>query len=88
MIIKGGVLAMKRIKSACLVQTVHFQLKDDLPQEEAVEQVQREYTHYKASMDRNRTKYRVTKEETLPDGSILIEIKKQYNYHDCGTYLD
>jgi hypothetical protein len=39
-------------------------------------------------MDRNRTKYRITKEETQPDGSILVEVKKQYNYHDCGTYLD
>ena len=79
---------MKRIKSACLIQTVHFGLKEDIEHDEAVRAVQREYEHYKAMMDRNRTKYKIMKEETLKDGSILIEIRKQYNYHDCGTYLD
>ncbi len=79
---------MKRIKCACVIQTVHFQLKEDLPQAEAVQAVQREYEHYKTMMDRNRTKYKIVKEETLKDGSIRIEIKKQYNYHDCGHYLD
>lgn len=79
---------MKRIKSACLIQTVHFALKDDMDREEAARISRREYEHYKAQMDRNRTKYKIMKEETLPDGSVLIEVRKQYNYHDCGSYLD
>lgn len=79
---------MKRIKSACILQTVHFALKEELPHDEAVRLVQHEYAHYKAMLDRNRTKYKITGEETLADGSIQIEIRKQYNYHDCGAYLD
>ena len=48
---------MKRIKAACLEQTIHFTLKDDLSHEEAVQFVQAEYAHYLAQLDRNRTPY-------------------------------
>ena len=79
---------MKRIKSACLIQTMRFAMKDDLPREEATRLARREYDHYKTSLDRNKTRYRIIREEALEDGSIEVEIKKQYNYHDCGHYLD
>ena len=32
--------------------------------------------------------YRIMKEEPQDDGSIVIEIRKQYNNASCGTYLD
>ena len=76
---------MKRIKEACLLQTIHFQLKEDLPHGDAV---QAEVEHYKAQLDRNRTQYKITRQEEQPDGSILIHIKKQYNNHSCGAYMD
>lgn len=38
---------MKRIKSACLLQTIHFQLKEDIPHEAAVRGVREELEHYK-----------------------------------------
>ncbi len=79
---------MKRIKSACLIQTMRFAMKDDLPREEAARLARREYDHYKASLERNRTRYQIVREEVKEDGSIEVEIKKQYNYHDCGHYLD
>ena len=79
---------MKRIKSACLEQTIHFELKADLEKEEAVQGVQREVEHYKLSMDRRHVKYKVLEENTLPDGSIQMKIKKQYNSYPCGDYLD
>lgn len=78
---------MKRIKSACLLQTIHFQLKEELGRDAALQVVQQEYAHYKAQLARNRTKYQIDEEATLPDGSILIKIRKQYNYHDCGEYI-
>ena len=79
---------MKRIKAACLLQTVHFQLKDNLGHSATVKNVQEEYASYKQRLERTRTQYRIDREEVLSDGSILIEIRKQYNNHDCGDYME
>jgi len=79
---------MKRIKAACLEQTVHFLLKEDLPREEAVRFAEAEYAHYLAQMDRNRTSYRILEKTEQPDGSILVKLKKQYNGYDCKPYMD
>lgn len=79
---------MKRIKAACLQQTIHFQLKDGLEHDEAVRGVQEEYQRYKAQLDRNRTAYRILSESAQSDGSLLIEIKKQYNTSPVGDYLN
>lgn len=79
---------MKRIKSACLQQTIHFQLKEELGHEVAVRAVQEEYSHYRLQLDRKRTKYKIVDEETQQDGSIIVKIKKQYNDHDCGDYFE
>ena len=79
---------MKRIKEACLLQTIHFQLKEDLPHGDAVQAVRAEVEHYKTQLDRSRTRYQITEEAEQPDGSILIHIKKQYNNHSCGAYMD
>lgn len=78
---------MKRVQSACLLQTLHFQLKDDLGHEEAARAVREEVAHYKAQLDRSRTKYKIEEERVLPDDSILIQVKKQYNNHDVGEYM-
>ena len=79
---------MKRIKSACLLQTLHFQLKDDLGHAAAVNTVKEEVAHYKAQLERSRTKYKILEETVQPDDSILIKIKKQSNRQNCGEYLD
>ena len=42
---------MKRIKAACLEQTIQFQLKDGISAELAKQQVLQEYESYKAQMD-------------------------------------
>ena len=79
---------MKRICSACLTQTIHFQLKEDLPHDAACQAVREEYALYKSRMEQNRTRYKIIREQQEPDGSLLIEVKKQYNSSPCGTYLD
>lgn len=79
---------MKRIKAACLEQTIHFILKEDLPREEAVRFVEAEYAHYLAQMDRNRTPYRILEKTEQTDGSIMVKLKKQYNGYDCKPYMD
>ena len=79
---------MKRIQFACLEQTIHFMLKDDVPKQTALRAVDLEYASYKAQMERNRTQYKIVEETRLEDGSLLIKIKKQYNNYDCGEYME
>lgn len=79
---------MKRIKYACLEQTIHFMLKDDQSHADAVRMVENEVTGYKLQMERSHTKYRILSEEKQADGSVILQIRKQYNHYDCGDYLD
>ena len=79
---------MKRVKAACLLQTLHFQLKEDIDHDLAVRAVQDEVAHYKAQLERNRTAFKIDEETVQPDGSILIRIRKQYNAVNTGDYLD
>ncbi|MCD8078786.1 MAG: hypothetical protein LUE63_10555 [Lachnospiraceae bacterium] len=79
---------MKRVKAACICQTLHFMLKDDLPHGEAVKLVQQEYEHYKSGLEKNRTQYKIVEEMEQPDGSIMVKIIKQYNNSAVGDYLN
>ena len=79
---------MKRVKAACICQTLHFMLKDDLGHDNAVKLVKEEVEKYKASLDKNRIKYKIVSEETQSDGSVMIKIIKQYNTSPVGDYLD
>lgn len=79
---------MKRIKAACLLQTIHFQLKDGISTEFNRKQVQQEYESYKTHLERNRTQYKIVEEAPQPDGSLIIKIKKQNNTQPVGDYLD
>ena len=79
---------MKRVKAACICQTLHFLLKDDLGHDYAVQLVKAEVKKYKDSLDGNRTKYKIVSEETQPDGSVMIKIIKQHNTSPVGDYLD
>lgn len=79
---------MKRIKSACICQTLHFQLKDGVEPSVAALQVGEEVARYKRSLDATHTKYRIVDEKKLDDGSYMIEIKKQYSQSPVGNYLD
>ena len=79
---------MKRIKSACLQQTLHFMLKEDLRHEDAVRSVKEDLAAYRLQLERSRTRYRIDSEEEQPDGSIIVKIRTQYNSYDCSDYLD
>ncbi len=79
---------MKRIKAACLEQTIHFQLKDGISAGLAKQQARQEYESYKAQMDRHKTQYKIIEETEQPDGSLIVKIKKQNNTQPVGNYLD
>ena len=79
---------MKRIKAACLMQTIHFQLKDDVEKSLAAKIAQEEAEHFKALLTKNRTKFKLVEEAIQPDGSIIMKIAKQYTAYNVGDYLD
>ncbi len=79
---------MKRVKSACICQTLHFMLKEGTAPEIAARLVQDEIAAYKASLEKNRTQYRIIDETKQSDGSVIVRVIKQYNTSPVGTYLD
>lgn len=79
---------MKRVKAACITQTLHFLLKEDLEHDYAVKLVNEEVKKYKEGLNKNRTKYKILSENSQEDGSVVIEIIKQYNTSPVGAYLD
>lgn len=79
---------MKRVKAACICQTLHFMLKEDVGHDYAVKQVKEEVSQYKKTLERNHTQYRIEEETEQSDGSMILKVIKQYNSSPVGTYLD
>ncbi len=46
-----------------------------------------EYEKYKVQLKKSGTKYKILSEKTKEDGSMVIEIKKQYNSSPVGEIL-
>jgi len=78
---------MKRIKAACICQTLHFMLKEDVAHDLARQQTAAEVEHYKQSLARNHTQHKIVEETVQPDGSVILKIIKQYNTSPVGNYL-
>ncbi len=79
---------MKRVKSACICQTLHFLLKDDVARDWAIKQVEQEVEQYKKNLERNHTQYKILDQVVQPDGSIIVKVIKQYNSAPVGDYLN
>lgn len=79
---------MKRIKYACLEQTIHFQPKEDLDHDLAHRSVREELAAFQSQLERKRTQYKIVEESAQADGSILLKIKRQYNDYQVGDYLN
>jgi len=62
-------------------------LKEDMGHDYAVKLVEEEVKRYKSGLDKSGTKYRILSEVKQEDGSVIIEIKKQYNTSPVGDYL-
>lgn len=79
---------MKRVKAACICQTLHFTQKEITDYNSVVKLVDYEVEQYKKKLDRNATQYRILEQTRQPDGSVIIKIIKQYNTSPVGSYLD
>ena len=79
---------MKRVKAACICQTLHFMLKDDLEHDEAVAHVRREVEQYRKALESRKIRYKIVEQLDQPDGSIVMKIIRQYNVSPVGDYLD
>ena len=50
--------------------------------------VTQEVAHYKETLERSHTKYKILEEIPQNDGSIIVKVIKQYNASRVGDYLD
>ncbi|MBR3952131.1 MAG: hypothetical protein IKJ82_00740 [Oscillospiraceae bacterium] len=82
---------MKRVRSACIMQTVVFIQREELcfTAEKALELNKAEYAKYIADLEKANTRYQILSESEEPDGSIVIRIRKQYNDKtDVSEYFE
>ncbi len=72
---------MKRVKAACIFQTLVFSQKPDAgyTKEQELEVNRHEIERYKATLKRTGTRFQITDETEQEDGSIVIHVRKQYN---------
>jgi hypothetical protein len=79
---------LKRIQTACLNQTLHFQSNPGVPKHAAAKNARMECENYKEALIQNNTKHKIIAEKTKDDGSIIVKVKKQLSSYGVGEYLD
>lgn len=82
---------MKRVKAACILQTLVFSQKPELgySKEGALKANKEEIEHYKMTLERAKTRYQIVNTVEEDDGSIVIHVKKHYNDKtDVSEYFD
>lgn len=72
---------MKRVQSACILQTLVFSQKPEtvFSKEYALKANKKEFEHYKATLERSRTRYQIDDTTETEDGSLVVRVRKQYN---------
>ena len=72
---------MKRVKAACILQTLVFAQKEDcgLSRNSILETNRREFEHYKQTLARTHTRYQIVRCDEQADGSLMVHVRKQYN---------
>lgn len=72
---------MRRITSACLLQTMRFDTLNDTDPEA-------DFKEYCKKLDEKKTKYVIEEKRNEPGGILIVKIKKQYNLYRMDGYLD
>ncbi len=77
---KGGVI-MKRVKAACVLQTLVFSQKEDcgFSKESQLRYNREEVEKYKKELEKNRTRYQIDNIVEQPDCSIIVHVRKHLN---------
>lgn len=72
---------MKRVKAACILQTLVFAQKPETgySKDRALQINREEIEHYKATLERTKTRYQLIDTAEQEDGSVIVHIRKQYN---------
>ena len=72
---------MKRVKAACILQTLVFAQKEDcgLCRNSILETNRREFEHYKRTLEQAHTRYQIVSCDEQEDGSLIVQVRKQYN---------
>lgn len=87
---EGGV-TVKRVKAGCILQTLVFAQKPEMgySKERALKINQEEIEHYKATLERTKTRYQIVDTSEQEDGSIVVRVRKQYNEKvDVSEYFE
>ncbi len=82
---------MKRVKAACILQTLVFAQKPEMgySKERALQINKEEIEHYKATLERAKTRYQIIDTVEQEDGSIVVRVRKQYNDKaDVSEYFE
>ena len=72
---------MKRVEAACIFQTLVFKQKEELGLSKEAASVinHEELEKYKAGLEKTNTRYQITEQTDMADGSVLVRVRKQYN---------
>ena len=82
---------MKRVKAACILQTLVFAQKPEncYSKERSLKLNYDEIENYKTTLERSKTRYQILDTAEQDDGSIVIHVRKQYNDKaDVNEYFD
>ena len=82
---------MKRVKAVCILQTLVFAQKPEMgySKDRALKINQEEIEHYKATLERAKTRYQIIDTVEQEDGSIVVHVRKQYNDKaDVSEYFE
>ena len=81
---------MKRVKAACILQTLVFSQKPEMgySKESALKINQEEIERYKKNLERVRTRYQIVDTAEQEDGTLVVHVRKQYNDNsDVAEYF-
>jgi len=82
---------VKRVKAACILQTLVFAQKPEMgySKDRALRINKEEIEHYKATLERAKTRYQIMDTVEQEDGSIVVHVRKQYNDKaDVSEYFE